>query len=140
MKIAATPISFSAAASSSGTMPPPNSDDVARAARRERLDHRREVGHVRPRHHRQPDRVDRLLLRRGRDHLGRLVQAAVDDLVAGVGQRAGHDLGATVVPVEPSLRDQDAQLAFHAEILSAIAADVLAPSGRASHFQGVLRQ
>ena len=114
VKIAATPSFFSAAASSSGTMPPPNTTTSRAPRARSAVEHRRKVGHVRPRHHRQPDRVDRLLLSRGGDHLGRLVQAAVDDLVAGVGQRPGHDLGATVVPVEPGLRDQDAQLAFHA--------------------------
>ena len=113
VKMAATPSAFSAAASSSGTMPPPNTTTSSAPRAFSAVEHRREVRHVRPRHHRQPDRVDRFLLGRRRDHLGRLVQAAVDDLVAGVGERARHDLGATVVPVEPSLRDQDAELAFH---------------------------
>ena len=86
-------------------------DDVAGAARLERIDHRREQRHVRARHDRQADRVDRLLHRRRRDHLRRLVEAGVDDLVAGVGERARDDLGATVVAVETGLGDEDAELA-----------------------------
>ena len=43
------------------------------------------------------------------DHLGRLVQARVDHLEAGVAQRAGDDLGAAVVTVEAGLGDEDAE-------------------------------
>ena len=113
VKMAATPMRLQRRGVLVGNDAAAEHDDVVGAARLQRVEHRREMRHVRPRHHRQPDRVDRLLLGRRRDHLGRLVQAAVDDLVTGVGQRARHDLGATVVPVEPSLRDQDAELAFH---------------------------
>ena len=38
---------------------------------------------------------------------GRLVQAGVDDLHAGVPQGAGDDLGAAVVPVQAGLGDDD---------------------------------
>ena len=58
--------------------------------------------------------------RRGRDHLGRLVQAGVDDLVAGVGERARDDLGAAVVAVEPGLGDEDAELAIGVMIALAL--------------------
>ena len=68
-------------------MPPPNTTTSSAPRASSAVEHRREVRHVRPRHDRQPDRVDRLLRGRRRDHLGRLVQPAVDDLVAGVGQR-----------------------------------------------------
>ena len=44
---------------------------------------------------------------------GRLVQAGVDDLHAGVAQRAGDDLGAAVVTVEAGLRDHDTNLSRH---------------------------
>ena len=66
---------------------------------------------MRARHDREADRVDRLLHRGRRDHLGRLVKAGVDDLVAGVGERAGDDLRAAIVAVEAGLGDEDAELA-----------------------------
>ena len=63
---------------------------------------------------REPDRVD-VFLDGGRDDLLRcLVQPGVDDLHAGVAQRAGHDLGPAVVTVEPDLRDDHPDLA-HAD-------------------------
>ena len=108
---AATPSAFSAAASSAGTMPPPKIGMSPAPRLPSACEHRREQGHVRARHDRQPDRVHRFLHGRGGDHLGRLVQAGVDDLVAGVGQRPGHHLGAAIVAVQPGLADQDAQLA-----------------------------
>src|SRR6185503_1068142 len=63
--------------------------------------------HVGARQDRQPDHVDVLLERRGRDHLRRLPQSRVDDFEALVAQTAGEHLGATVVPVEAGLRDED---------------------------------
>ena len=59
-----------------------------------------EDGHVRAREDADPDHVDVFLDRRGHDHLRRLVQPGVDDLHAGVAQRARHDLGAAIVSVE----------------------------------------
>ena len=56
---------------------------------------------------RQADDVDVLLEGRGRDHLGRLAEARVDDLEALVAQAAGEDLRAAVVAVEAGLGDQD---------------------------------
>ena len=47
------------------------------------------------------------------DLLGRLVQAGVDDLEAGVAQRPGDHLGASVVAVEAWLGDDDAVAAIH---------------------------
>src|SRR5262245_37213724 len=57
--------------------------------------------------HAEPDGV-RVFLHRGGHHLlGRLVQAGVDNLEAGVAQRSGHDLGAPVVTVEARLGDDN---------------------------------
>ena len=47
------------------------------------------------------------------DLLGRLVQAGVDDLEAGVAQGPGDDLGAPVVAVETGLGDDDSIAALH---------------------------
>ena len=71
------------------------------------VDDERGEGHVGAGQHRQPDRVDVLVDGGGGDGLGRLEQAGVDDLVAGVAQDAGDDLDAAVVPVEADLGDQD---------------------------------
>jgi hypothetical protein len=60
---------------------------------------------------RQPDGVGVLLDDGLHDLLGRLVQARVDDLHAGVAQRAGDDLGPAVVSVEAWLGHDDADLA-----------------------------
>src|SRR5262245_43698507 len=56
--------------------------------------------------HREPDDVDVLLERCGRDVLGRLAEPAVDDLHARVPQDPGDDLDAAVVPVEADLGDE----------------------------------
>ncbi|OLB95228.1 MAG: hypothetical protein AUH30_15810 [Candidatus Rokubacteria bacterium 13_1_40CM_68_15] len=65
-----------------------------------------------PRQHAEPDGVG-VFLHRGGDHLlGCLVEAGVDDLDAGVAQRAGDDLGAAIVAIQPRLRDDDANLAL----------------------------
>ena len=66
----------------------------------------REVGAV---VHGDADDVDILLGRHGGDALGRLAQAGVDDLEAGVAQDAGHDAQPAVVAVEPDLGHEDAQ-------------------------------
>ena len=58
-------------------------------------------------------RVRVFLNRRLDDLLGRLVQPGVDDLHAGVAQRARDDLRAAVVPVEPWFRDDDSDLPRH---------------------------
>ena len=58
-------------------------------------------------------RVRVFLNRRLDDLLGRLVQPGVDDLHAGVAQRARDDLRAAVVPVEPRFRDDDSDLPRH---------------------------
>jgi hypothetical protein len=67
---------------------------------------------VRPRHDREPDRVGVFLHGGGGDHVGRLVEARVDDLEAGVAQGTRDDLGAAVVAVEAGLGDEDACLPF----------------------------
>ena len=86
-------------------------DDVARAALLQLVDDRGEERVVRAAHDGQSDGVDVLLHRGGGDHLGRLVQARVDDLEPRVAQRTRDDLGASVVPVEAGLGDEDAELA-----------------------------
>jgi hypothetical protein len=56
----------------------------------------------------QADRVDVFVGRDPRDVIGRLAQAGVDHLGAGIAQGQGDDLGADVVAVEAGLGDQDA--------------------------------
>src|SRR5207237_235769 len=90
--------------------PAARDEDVARLPFLEELHHLREKGHVRPAEARQADRVDVLLDRGLDDVLRTLPQAGVDDLHAGVAQRAGDDLGPAVVAVESRFRNQDADL------------------------------
>ena len=111
MNTLATPISSSTGMSSSGMMPPPKTTMSEASRSREQLDQRAEQRHVRPGEDGQADQVGVLLDRGLHDLLGRLVQPGVDDLVTGVAQRAGHDLGAAVVPVEAGLADDDADRA-----------------------------
>ena len=68
---------------------------------------------MRAREQRQPDGVGILLHDRLGHLLGRLVQPGVDDLEAGVAQRAGDHLGAPVVAVEAGLGDDDSVSATH---------------------------
>src|SRR5205085_2665543 len=56
----------------------------------------------------------------GRDLLGRLVQAGVDDLEPGVPQRPGDDLRPPVVAVETGLGDHHPVAALHESILGAV--------------------
>ena len=82
--------------------------DVVAPLLAQQLEHAREERHVRAAQDRQADDVDVFLDGGGRDHLGRLVQAGVDDLHAGVAQRRGDDLGAAIVTVEAGLGDEHA--------------------------------
>ena len=86
---------------------------VAEAPLAQQLQHPAEQRHVRAREQREPDGVGVLLQRRLRHLLGRLVQAGVDDLEAGVAQRPRDHLGAPVVTIEARLRDDDAISPFH---------------------------
>jgi len=47
------------------------------------------------------------------DLLGRLVQSRVHDLETGVAERSRDDLGATIVPIQARLGDDDAIRAIH---------------------------
>ena len=95
--------------SASGMMPPPKTTMSPASALAQQLDDPREQGHVGAGQDRQADRVGVLLDRRLDDLLGRLVQAGVDDLHAGVAQRAGDHLGPAVVAVQARLGDDDAE-------------------------------
>src|SRR5690606_25985622 len=55
----------------------------------------------------QANDVGILLQRRVHDLFGRLAQPRVDDLHAGIAERTGNHLGATVVAVEPRRGDDD---------------------------------
>src|SRR5947208_5995700 len=90
--------------------PAARDEDVARLPFLEELHDLREQGHVSAAEAREADRVDVLLDRGLDDVLRRLPQPGVDDLHAGVAQRAGDDLGPAVVAVESRFRDQDADL------------------------------
>ena len=57
----------------------------------------------------EPDRVGVFLNRRLGDHFGRLMQPGINHLEAGVAQRAGDNLGATIVAVEAWFRDDDSE-------------------------------
>ena len=63
---------------------------------------------MRTRQHRQPDEVDVLVARRGRDLLGREPDALVDDLHARVARGDRDLLGAVGVAVEAGLAHEDA--------------------------------
>src|SRR5205823_3833711 len=90
--------------------PAARDEDVARLPFLEELHDLREQGHVSAAEAREADRVDVLLDRGLDDVLRRLPEPGVDDLHAGIAQRAGDDLGPTVVAVESRFRDQDADL------------------------------
>ena len=92
--------------SGSGTIPPTTTGGRAPGVAQRGDDARRD-GEVRAVVHRDADDVDVLVARDGGDGLGRLPQARVDHLHARVTQRAGDDLDAAVVTVEPDLGDED---------------------------------
>ena len=92
-----------------GDDPAAEDGDVRGVALGQEVDEGAEERHVRPGEDREADQVGVLLDRGLHDLLGRLVEAGVDDLVPGVAERAGHDLGAAVVTVEAGLADHDAQ-------------------------------
>ncbi len=98
--------------SASGMMPPPNTTCRPRPLVQQ-FEYAPEQRHVRAGQDGQADRVGVLLDRGLHDLLGRLVQAGVDDLHAGVAQRSGHHLGAAVVPVEAGLRNDDPNASTH---------------------------
>ena len=89
-------------------MPPPVIRMSSRPCSLQQLAHAREQRHVRAAQDRQADDVDVFLDRGGRDHLGRLVQAGIDDFHARIAQRRGDDLGAAIVAVEAGLGDEHA--------------------------------
>src|SRR5215213_7037972 len=65
-------------------------------------------GEVRAVVHRDPDDVDVLVSRDGAHGCRSLTQSGVDHLHARVAQRAGNDLDAAVVTIEPDFGNQDA--------------------------------
>ena len=81
-------------------MPPTSTQHVVHVVLLEQVHHARHDGVVRAGEDAEADDVDVLLQRGGDDHLGRLAQAGVDDLHAGIAQRAGNDFGAAIVAVE----------------------------------------
>src|SRR4051794_11251988 len=85
-------------------------EDVPGVLLLEEVDDLRHERHVRAGEDRQADGVGVLLQRGLDDLLRRLVQAGVDDLHPCVAQRAGDDLRPAIVPVEPGLGDDDADL------------------------------
>ena len=75
--------------------------------------HAREERHVRAGEDGQADDVDVLLHGGGGDHLGRLVEAGVDDLHAGIAEGRGDHLGAAVMAVEAGLGNENADRTGH---------------------------
>ena len=86
---------------------PDEDEDLVRSPLAQQVDDARDEGHVGAREDRDPDRVCVLLDRGLDDLLGKLVQARVDHLHAGVTERPGDHLRAAVVPVEADLGDHD---------------------------------
>src|SRR5580704_3347050 len=82
--------------------------NVARAALGQQANDLRKQRHVSARQNAQADRIDVLLHRRLRDHLGRLMQSRIDHFEAAVAQCARDDLRAAIVTVEARLRHQNA--------------------------------
>jgi len=92
--------------------------DVVRATRLERIEHRREKRIVCAGHDRQADRIHVLLKGCDGDHVGGLMEPGVDHLEACIPQRASDHLGPAVVAVEAWLCDEDADLwAVHPRFL-----------------------
>jgi len=79
--------------------------DVGHAFVVEEFHELRADGVVRAGKNGEADDVNVFLDGGGGDHLGRLAQAGVDDLHAGVAEGAGDDFGAAVVSVEAGLGD-----------------------------------
>src|SRR5438270_421149 len=101
--------------------------DVLRALFLQELEHPLEQIIVGAGEHAEPDGVGVLLDGGGHDLLGRLVQARVDDLEAGVAQRARHALGAAVVAVEAGLGDDHADGARVAHDAASSASRIRSP-------------
>ena len=86
--------------------PPAEHCDVTGPGGGQTLEDRREDGQVRPRHHRQPDRVD-VFLDGCRHHLfGGLVKPRVDHLMTTVAQRPSDHLCPAVVSVQARFGNQ----------------------------------
>ncbi len=88
-------------------------DHVLDAVLAQELEDARHERHVRAGEDRDADGVSVLLDRGLDDLLRRLMKARVDHLHAGIAERAGDDLRAAVVPVEPRLGDDDSDLPGH---------------------------
>src|SRR6185437_4148732 len=71
----------------------------------QQIEYARNERHVRAAQNGKPDDVDVLLNRGGRDHLGSLMQAGVDDLHPRVAQSGRNYFGATVVAVQSRFGD-----------------------------------
>ncbi len=82
--------------------------DVVEAGLAQQLEDARHQRHVGAGEEAQAEPVGVLVGDGADDGFGRLPQAGVDDVHAGVAQGAGHDLDAAVVAVEPDLGEDDA--------------------------------
>jgi hypothetical protein len=65
----------------------------------------------------QPQHVRILFHDGARDHLGGLEDAGVDDLHAGIAERAGNDLRSPIMAIEPRLRHHHTQRLVHRVLL-----------------------
>src|SRR5882672_4028831 len=84
--------------------------DVLRAFLAQQFQDALEEVVVGPREDGEPDRVGVFLDGRRHDLLRRLVEAGIDDLEARVAERARHDLGAAIMPVQSGLGDHEPYL------------------------------
>ena len=107
-KTRATPMSSSFGMSASGMMPPTRTPTCSRPASRSSCSTRGTSVMWAPEQELQAEPVGVLVGDGADDGLGRLPQAGVDDVHAGVAQGAGDDLDAAVVAVEADLGEDDA--------------------------------
>ena len=107
-RMSLTPSAFSFGRSSSGITPPPTTRMSSASALLQQAHQAREHRHVRAGQDADADDVDVLLDRGLDDFFRRPVQSGVDDVHAGIAQRARDDLDAAIVAVEADLGDDDA--------------------------------
>ena len=97
--------------SASGMMPPTRTPTCSRPGLAQQLQDARHQRHVGAAEEAEAEPVGVLVGDGADDRLGRLPQAGVDDVHAGVAQGPGHDLDAAVVAVEADLGEDDRESA-----------------------------
>ena len=105
-KTAAAPASSSFGTSACGNRAADDHRDIAGVGRPQRVDGAGRQRHMRAGEDRKPHQRNVFLQRDRHDVLDALADAGVDHLETRVAQRAGDDLGATIMPVEAGFGDE----------------------------------